>query len=173
MTSGGDPKTVVVTRVFESYNMANNNLGKARTAKNDEFYTQYADIEKEMNAYLDFDADVFRDKVVLLPCDDPEWSNFTKYFVQNFDKLGLKKLISTSYAPDAKLKELDLKLSLFEQESPKFDKKKARTNGRIFTLDRDQSGEKRINFDEIEGDGLEGDGNFRSDEDRGQRVTAA
>ena len=105
--------------------MVKHSLGKARLAKNDEFYTQYADIEKEMNAYLDFDADVFRDKVVLLPCDDPEWSNFTKYFAQNFERLGLKKLISTSYAPDAKPKELNLQLSLFEQESPKFDKKKA------------------------------------------------
>ena len=152
--------------------MANSNLGNARTAKNDEFYTQYADIEKEMNAYLDFDADVFRDKVVLLPCDDPEWSNFTKYFAQNFDKLGLKKLISTSYAPDAKPKELNLQMSLFEQESPKFDKKKARTNGRIFTLERDRNGDKKINFDDIEWDYLKGDGDFRSDEVRALRDQA-
>ena len=152
--------------------MANSNLGKAKAAKNDEFYTQYADIEKEMNAYLDFDADVFRDKVVLLPCDDPEWSNFTKYFAQNFDKLGLKKLISTSYAPDAKPKELNLQMSLFEQESPKFDKKKARTNGRIFTLERDRNGDKKINFDDIEWDYLKGDGDFRSDEVRALRDQA-
>ena len=152
--------------------MANSNLGNARAAKNDEFYTQYADIEKEMNAYLDFDADVFRDKVVLLPCDDPEWSNFTKYFAQNFDKLGLKKLISTSYAPDAKPKELNLQMSLFEQESPKFDKKKARTNGRIFTLERDRNGDKKINFDDIEWDYLKGDGDFRSDEVRALRDQA-
>ena len=79
----------------------NDSLGKAKSAKYDEFYTQYEDIEKEINAYLDFDPSCFRNKVVLLPCDDPEWSNFTKYFAQNFDKLGLKKLISTSYAPDA------------------------------------------------------------------------
>ena len=144
--------------------MAHEHLGNAKTAKNDEFYTQYADIEKEMNAYLDFDADVFRDKVVLLPCDDPEWSNFTKYFAENFDKLGLKKLISTSYAPDAKPKDLNLQMSLFEQESPKFDKKKARTKGRIFTLERDRNGDKKINFDDIEWDYLEGDGDFRSDE---------
>jgi hypothetical protein len=152
--------------------MANSNLGNAKAAKNDEFYTQYADIEKEMNAYLDFDADVFRDKVVLLPCDDPEWSNFTKYFAQNFDKLGLKKLISTSYAPDAKPKELNLQMSLFEQESPKFDKKKARTNGRIFILDRDRNGDKKINFDDIEWDYLKGDGDFRSDEVRALRDQA-
>ena len=65
--------------------MANQNLGDARKAKNDEFYTQYLDIEKEVNAYLDFNADVFKNKTILLPCDDPEWSNFTKYFAQNSD----------------------------------------------------------------------------------------
>ncbi|WP_363301063.1 adenine-specific methyltransferase EcoRI family protein, partial [Bifidobacterium sp.] len=59
--------------------MANENLGAAKQAKSDEFYTQYADIEKEMNAYLDYDQDVFKDKTILLPCDDPEWSNFTRY----------------------------------------------------------------------------------------------
>jgi Adenine-specific methyltransferase EcoRI len=152
--------------------MANESLGKARLAKNDEFYTQYADIEKEMNAYLDFDPKVFKGKVVLLPCDDPEWSNFTKYFAQNFDKLGLKKLISTSYAPDAKPKELNLQLSLFEQESPKFDKKKARTNGRIFTLERDRNNDEKINFEDIEWDYLKGDGDFRSAEVKALRDEA-
>ena len=77
----------------------NASLGAARVAKNDEFYTQWNDIECEMRAYLEYDPDVFRGKVVLLPCDDPEASNFTKYFALNFNKLGLKKLISTSYAP--------------------------------------------------------------------------
>ena len=67
--------------------MANVNLKNSRTAKFDEFYTQYHDIEKEINAYLDFNKDVFRDNIVLLPCDDPEWSNFTKYFAQNFQRL--------------------------------------------------------------------------------------
>ena len=80
--------------------MSNTNLNKARRAKNDEFYTQLDDIEKEMQAYLDYDPDVFRDKTVLLPCDDPTWSNFTKYFAERFETLGLKKLISTSYAAD-------------------------------------------------------------------------
>lgn len=70
--------------------MANSNLNEAQRAKNDEFYTQYADIEKEINAYLEFNPQVFRGKTVLLPCDDPEWSNFTKYFAQNFERLGLK-----------------------------------------------------------------------------------
>ena len=58
--------------------MANTNLSKAKSAKNDEFYTQYADIQKEVNAYLDYNPDTFRGKTVLLPCDDPEWSKFTR-----------------------------------------------------------------------------------------------
>ena len=78
----------------------NANLGAAKAAKNDEFYTQWNDIENEMQAYLEYDPDVFRDKTILLPCDDPDWSNFTKYFAERFEQLGLKKLISTSYAAD-------------------------------------------------------------------------
>ena len=64
--------------------MANANLQAAKAAKNDEFYTQWGDIEREMNAYLEYDPDVFRGKVVLLPCDDPEWSNFAKFFALHF-----------------------------------------------------------------------------------------
>jgi hypothetical protein len=71
--------------------MAIEHLGEAKRSKSDEFYTQYVDIEKEMNAYLDFNPRVFENKTVLLPCDDPEWSNFTKYFAQNFERLQLKK----------------------------------------------------------------------------------
>lgn len=62
------------------------NRHSAKTAKNDEFYTQYSDIQKELNAYLAYNADTFRGKVVLLPCDDPEWSNFTRFFAQNFKR---------------------------------------------------------------------------------------
>jgi len=86
--------------------MANENLGKAKTVKNDEFYTLYEYIQKEMNAYLEYNPDVFRDKTVLCPCDDPEWSNFTRFFAQNFEMLGIKKLISTSYALEAKKKQV-------------------------------------------------------------------
>ena len=75
----------------------NRSLGAARTAKQDEFYTQYADIQKEVEAYLECDPDTFRGKVVYCNCDDPFESNFFKYFTANFNKLGLKKLISTSY----------------------------------------------------------------------------
>ena len=144
--------------------MANENLFGAKRAKFDEFYTQYHDIEKEMNAYLDYDKDVFRDKTILLPCDDPEWSNFTKYFAQNFERLGLKRLISTSYAPNSKPQELNLQLSLFETQSPKFDKLKARANGKIYTLTRDTTGDKKINVEDLEWEYLKGDGDFRSAE---------
>ena len=80
---------------------ANASLSRAKAVQNDEFYTQYSDIEAEINAYIEFNPDVFRDKVILLPCDDPEWSNFTKYFAANFNRFGLKKLISTSYVHSA------------------------------------------------------------------------
>lgn len=142
----------------------NVNLRNARKAQFDEFYTQYHDIEKEMSAYLDYDKNVFRDKTILLPCDDPEWSNFTKYFAQNFERLGLKKLISTSYAPDSKPKELNLQLTLFETQSPKFDKSKARANGKIFTLTRDTTSDQKINVEDLEWEYLNGDGDFRSAE---------
>ena len=82
--------------------MANTNLAAAGEAKTDEFYTQHHDVEAEMNAYLDYDPGTFRGKTVLLPCDDPEWSSFTRYFAARFRVLGLKRLISTSYAPGSK-----------------------------------------------------------------------
>jgi hypothetical protein len=144
--------------------MANENLGDAKKAKNDEFYTQYHDIEKEMNAYLDFNKDVFRDKTVLLPCDDPEWSNFTKYFAQNFTKLGLRKLISTSYSLNSKPERLDLEPTLFELESPKYDATKSHENGRILVLDSDTNGDGVINFEDLEWNYLEGNGDFASAE---------
>lgn len=76
----------------------NINLNKAKRDKNDEFYTQYVDIEKEIEAYLDFEPNLFKDKTVLLPCDDPTWSNFTRYFLGNFEKLGLERVVSTCIA---------------------------------------------------------------------------
>ncbi len=79
--------------------MANSNLTNAKRAKNDEFYTQYSDIQKEVEAYLEYTPDIFRGKVVYCNCDDPFESNFFRYFVLNFNKLGLKRLITTSYKP--------------------------------------------------------------------------
>ena len=143
--------------------MANANLTKAKTAKNDEFYTQYADIQKEINAYLDYNPDVFRDKTILLPCDDPEWSNFTKFFAQNFENFGLKKLISTSYAVESK-KIKSWQPTLFETESPYYDADKSRTNGKIFVLERDVTGDNRIDINDLEWQYLKGDGDFRSKE---------
>ena len=144
--------------------MANENLGNAKKAKNDEFYTQFSDIQKEMNAYLEYNPDVFRGKTVLLPCDDPEWSNFTKYFAQNFETLGLKKLISTSYAPDSKPDAIPYQPTLFEMESPGYDPEKTQTKGKIFTLTHDKTGDNVINVDDLEWSYLEGGGDFRSEE---------
>ena len=143
--------------------MANENLTKAKTAKNDEFYTQYHDIEKEINAYLEFDANVFKGKTILLPCDDPEWSNFTKFFAQNFERLGLKKLISTSYAPESK-KIKNYIPTLFETNDSQFDKKKTIVNGKIFTLSKDKTGDGKIDVNDLEWKYLEGDGDFNSKE---------
>ncbi len=72
----------------------NTSLGAAKTAKEDEFYTQLSDIEKEMRYYRRH----FKGKTVLCNCDDPFESNFFKFFVLNFQRLGLKKLIATCYA---------------------------------------------------------------------------
>lgn len=77
--------------------MPNRNLQVAKVAKNDEFYTQYIDIEKEIGAYIEYNPDVFRGKVIYCNCDDPFESNFFKYFVNKFKEYGLKKLIATSY----------------------------------------------------------------------------
>ena len=126
--------------------MANTNLKEAKAAKNDEFYTQFHDIETEMMAYLDFDPDVFRDKTVLLPCDDPEWSNFTRFFVAKFEDLGLKKLISTSFAQESKNYKTDWQPTLFETQSPLFSAEKSAVCGKIFTLTRDMK-EERSNSD--------------------------
>ena len=187
--------------------MANKNLSTAKNAKNDEFYTQLNDIQAEVNAYIDYDPDVFRGKTVLLPCDDPEWSNFTRFFAQNFERFGLKKLISTSYAaaskkiPNAESRNRPLRggatlgeantpsearaesrgvrrdgrarspsapqwyqPSLFEQESPQYDEEKTAVRGKIFVLDHDTNRNGRIDFEDLEWNYLEGDGDFRSEE---------
>lgn len=135
---------------------SNSQLTAARKAKNDEFYTQYHDIEHEMNAYIEYNPDVFKDKTILLPCDNPELSNFTRYFAANFDRLGLKKLISTSYAKGTDK-------TLFEQFSPLFDPEKHETKGKLFVLERDTNKSGNIDQDDIEFSGyLQGDGDFRS-----------
>lgn len=87
--------------------MANKNLKNANKEKNDEFYTQLADIEKELKFY----KEQFKDKIVFCNCDDPYESNFFKYFAMNFNYLGLKKLITTCYAGSPIITE---QLSLFD-----------------------------------------------------------
>ncbi|RSL29216.1 DNA methyltransferase [Salibacterium salarium] len=134
---------------------------QAKQNQQDEFFTIYEDIEKEMNAYLEYNPNVFRDKVVLLPCDDPDWSNFTKYFAQNFERLGLKKLISTSYAQNNKSYAQPLQLSLFEINSPKYDEKKTDSRGKLFTLTRQN---KTVDISDLHWEYLDGDGDFRSKE---------
>ena len=140
----------------------NSGLQNAKAAKNDEFYTQYDDIQKELNAYVEYDANVFRDKTLLLPCDDPVWSNFTLFFAKNFDRYGLKKLISTSYAL-AKKKYVyrPPMANLFESETPS-DDPRSETRGKIFTLDRNSA--RPIDVKKLQWRYLEGDGDFRSDE---------
>ena len=151
--------------------MANKKLAAAKDAKKDEFYTQYEDIQREVNAYLEYDPDTFRDKTVLLPCDDPEWSNFTRFFAQNFETFGLKKLISTSFATDSKKKKYGYnddteyhQLTLFELRSPQYDETKTKSRGKIFTLTRDMNSSGNIDIDDLEWEYLEGDGDFRSAE---------
>src|SRR5215813_9995646 len=123
MTETIEPETTAKTSL----------LSAAKIAKNDEFYTQWADIEREMNAYLEYNPDVFRGKVILLPCDDPEWSNFTKFLALHFMDFGIKKLISTSYAPDSNQAGEFYKPTQLETDDPKFDETRTHTNGKVFT----------------------------------------
>jgi hypothetical protein len=154
--------------------MANENLTKAKRAKNDEFYTQYADIQKEMEAYLEYDADAFRDKVVYCNCDDPFESNFFRYFVLNFRKLGLKRLITTSYKPSPVA---NTQLALFGDDDS-LPKRKGRpkvtANKFLINEVHEMSSEGEFNLKSVakklkanknnEWSPLEGDGDFRSAE---------
>ena len=122
----------------------NRQLGKARTAKADEFYTQLTDIEHELRHYKQH----FKDKVIYLNCDDPRVSNFFHYFTYNFEALQLKKVIATCY----KSQTVDL-FSLNESEQSIW----LEYNG-----DKDSNGVPDL--DEIGIRPLSGDGDFRSDE---------
>ena len=144
--------------------MANTTLKIAKAAKNDEFYTQYADIQNEINAYIDYNPDVFRGKTILLPCDDPEWSNFTKFFINNFERYGIKKLISTSYAYNSKKVDFDYQPTLFETVDPRFKIETSMAKGKIFTLTQDENNDGKIDEKDLKWDYLQGDGDFRSEE---------
>ncbi len=163
--------------------MANSNLTNAKRAKNDEFYTQYADIQKEIEAYLEYNPKTFRSKVVYCNCDDPFESNFFRYFVLNFNKLGLKQLITTSYKPSPIANtELVLQASLLPDYEDKVVNKPTNPKGRpkitankfIINEVSDVDGDGEFNLSDIakklkankhnEWSPLEGDGDFRSDE---------
>lgn len=142
---------------------ANALLAAAKAAKNDEFYTQWVDVEREMNAYVEYDPDVFRDKVILLPCDDPEWSNFTKFFALHFADYGIKKLISTSFAADSNHAGDSYQPTLFETADPQYDASKTRVNGKKFVLEaKDLNGDGVIDIEDLHWEYLHGDGDFRS-----------
>jgi hypothetical protein len=154
--------------------MANSYLNSAKNAKNDEFYTQYSDIEKEIEAYLEYDADVFRGKIVYCNCDDPFESNFFRYFVLNFTRLGLKQIITTSYKPSPIA---NTQLGLFGDDktiaTPK-GRPKITANKFIINEVHDMDGDGAFNLTDVaeqlkanknnEWEPLEGDGDFRSPE---------
>ena len=154
--------------------MANRNLSDAKRTKNDEFYTQYKDIQKEIEAYLEYDSDVFREKVVYCNCDDPFESNFFRYFVLNFKRLGLKQLITTSYKPSPVA---NTQLKLFDDDKTQIRSKgrpKITANKFIINEVHDIDGDGEFNLKDVaqqlrankhnEWTPLEGDGDFRSDE---------
>ncbi len=139
-------------------------LTNAKHNKKDEFYTQYDVIQDEINGYLEFDENTFRGKTVLLPCDDPEWSNFTRFFAQNFETLGLRKLISTSYAPNSN-KNRNHQYSLFDiSENMESPGDTSETRGRIFILEREANSSRKVDINDLEWSYLDGDGDFRSSE---------
>ena len=154
--------------------MANKNLTKAKQVKNDEFYTQYPDIQREIEAYLEYDPDTFKGKVVYSNCDDPFESNFFRYFVLNFKRLGLKQLITTSYKPSPVA---NTQLELFGDDKtlkPVKGRPKITANKFIINDVGDMDGDGEFNLKDVakqlktnkynEWAPLEGDGDFRSDE---------
>jgi hypothetical protein len=155
-------------------NMANKNLKNARRAKNDEFYTQFSDIQKEIEAYIEYNPDVFRGKVVYCNCDDPYESNFFHYFVLNFNRFGLKQLITTSYKPSPVA---NTQLELFGDDKTLTKLKgrpKVTANRFIINKVHDIDGDGEFNLKDVasqlkankhnEWTPLEGDGDFRNDE---------
>lgn len=154
--------------------MPNKNLHSAKGAKNDEYYTQYIDIQKEIEAYLEFNSAVFRDKVVYCNCDDPFESNFFRYFVLNFNRLGLKQLITTSYKPSPVA---NTQLGLFGDDYTLTKAKgrpKVTANKFVINEVHDVDGDGEFNLKDVakqlkankrnEWTPLDGDGDFRSEE---------
>lgn len=155
-------------------NATNKLLHKAKKSKSDEFYTQYVDIQKEVEAYLEYNPDTFRDKVVYCNCDDPFESNFFRYFVLNFERIGLKQLITTSYKPSPVA---NTQLELFGDDKTQKQTKgrpKVTANKFIINTVGDIDGDGEFNLKDValqlkqnkknEWTPLDGDGDFRSDE---------
>ena len=107
---------------------------------------------------------MFRGKTILLPCDDPKWSNFTKFFAAKFVNLGIKKLISTSYAQNSKPFKTSGLVNPTEGEDPKIDPAKELICGKIYTLSHDKNGDNNVDIDDLDWEYLQGDGDFRSEE---------
>jgi hypothetical protein len=154
--------------------MANDNLTSAKRTKNDEFYTQYSDIQKEIEAYLEYNPDTFRGKVVYCNCDDPFESNFFRYFVLNFNRIGLNKLITTSYKPSP-IANTQLELLVDDKSNiTTKGRQKVTANKLIINEVHDTDGDGEFNLLDIgkqlkakkqnEWMPLESDGDFRSDE---------
>ena len=124
----------------------NRTLFDAKKAKQDEFYTQYIDIQKEVEAYLEFNPDTFRDKIVYCNCDDPFESNFFKYFAANFNKIGLKKLVTTSYdgSPIA-----SAQLPLNEYTEGNGNRQKPKAIAVILDHVKDEDGDGAANIDDV------------------------
>jgi hypothetical protein len=127
-----------------SKKIKNGSLSKARDAKQDEFYTQLSDIERELKHYRKH----FKDKVVYCNCDDPRVSNFFRYFLYNFEQLGLKKLITTCYKSQ--------EMSLFSR--------KDNEQAIYFEYIGNKSGNNMPDPEEVETRQLNGDGDFRNEE---------
>ncbi|WP_226036741.1 adenine-specific methyltransferase EcoRI family protein [Aquibacillus saliphilus] len=155
-------------------NATNKLLHKAKKSKSDEFYTRYIDIQKEIEAYLEYNPDVFRGKVVYCNCDDPFESNFFRYFVLNFERIGLKQLITTSYKPSPVA---NTQLELFGNDETLTKSKgrpKITANKFIINEVGDIDGDSEFNLKDValqlkenkrnEWTPLNGDGDFRSDE---------
>lgn len=131
--------------------MAHTNLHTAKLNKQDEFYTQYHDIEKEMAAYIEYNPDVFRGKIVYCNCDDPFESNFLKYFANKFKEYGLKKLIATSYG-GSPIAQTQLRLPGIEESGNKKELPK-RKNKKAYRIEinevSDLTGDNITNLDDV------------------------
>jgi hypothetical protein len=125
----------------------NRALHAAKAAKQDEFYTQFVDIQKEVEAYLEYDPDTFRGKVVYCNCDDPFESNFFKYFASNFNNLGLKRLITTSY-DGSPIAGVQLELGEYNEGNGK--RKKPKAIAVILDRVKDEDGDGAANIVDVE-----------------------